>query len=286
MGWEELYIQQGGEVYIEWDHLIQRFKTPLTASMKGSERAVELLPSRGLESYDVLASRARVLTRVSANSWEELCGLIIEDLTDTLASPQLQQVQEELQKQFQEQEFPVVNRVALPHLMVPGLTRHEFVVVRPQKPLSTLDPTSKAAEAVVVLVGPKDVTEHLEILASLSHRAQERLADDLLMAETESTIRETLLRHDTYASVLLKADVPSQELAGKSLWQLGDLLPKGSLVSQVTRDGKSFVPGGNSKLKLGDRLLILGDKEATSELYLRYVKSSAAEESQPATLVS
>lgn len=275
MGWEELYIQQGGEVYVEWDHLIQRFRKPLTAEFGRSVEELSELPStRHHESYDVLASRARVISGVEAQTWGQLCDIIVEDLSESVPKQQVRLIQRELQKQFKEQEFPVVEKVALPHLMIPGLQRHELVVVQTTSPMATLDPTSEKVEVSVLLVGPKDVTEHLSILARLSSRAEERLADDLLTADSEMAVRETLLRHDTYVSVALEPDKAGQELAGKALWQLGSLLPKGCLVSQVTRDGESFVPSGNTKLQMGDRVLILGSQEATNELYFRYVKQA------------
>jgi MFS superfamily sulfate permease-like transporter len=275
MGWEELYIQQGGDVFIEWDHLIQRFKKPLTTELgRRSIDSKELPSTRVHESYDILASRARVIEAGEHTTWGTLCDTIVENLQGSVPSQQLRLIQRELQNQFKEQNFPVVDNVALPHLMVPGLPRHELIVVRTTNTLKTLDPLCGDIEATVLLLGPKEFTEHLNILARLSNRAEERLAHDLRSATTEMSVREALLRHDQYVVLTLEEGQPSGELVGKALWELGGQLPSGCLVAHIQRNGQSFVPGGNSQLQLEDRVLILGSVEATTQLYYRYIKTS------------
>lgn len=274
MGWEELYIQQGGEVYIEWDHLIERFRTPLTKSLGQTPESAELPSTRHHESYDVLASRARIIEANGTTSWQQLCDQIVSQLEGDVEPQVLRLIETELSQQFKEQTFPVVDSVALPHLMVPGLVRHEMLVVRTDKPLSTLDPTSEDVEVSVLLLGPKEFTEHLNILARLSNRAEERLAADLREAKSEMAIRETLLRHDKYVTLNLEAGKATEEFIGKALWQLGQTLPAGCLVAHVERGEQGFVPGGSSILKEGDRVLILGSEEATNRLYVAYVRQS------------
>ena len=84
-------------------------------------------------------------------------------------------------------------------------------------------------------------------------------------------VREALLRHETYVTVVVEEGQASAEFQGKMLWQLSDVLPKGCLVASVFRDGASFVPTGTTALKLGDRLLILGSQEACRLLFRKYV---------------
>jgi MFS superfamily sulfate permease-like transporter len=271
MGWEEAYIEDGGEVYIEWDHLIQRFKTPRSASPTDIEQA--LVPrTRTHETYDVLASRARVMKIEKGVNWGGLCDLITKELSETLTPEHLKLVQRGLQEQLLKQNFPVVKGVAMPHLMLPGLLRRDLVVVQPKGGMKTLDPTSGDVECLVILVGPKDFTEHLSILARLSSRAEENLASDLKKAESVMTVRETLLRHETYVTVRVVEGEPAQELAGKMLWQLSDVLPKGCLVASIHRDGHNFVPTGTTAAKMGDRLLILGSQAACRALFSQYVE--------------
>ncbi len=275
MGWEELYIEQGGEVYVEWDHLIQRFKTPLTTEL-GRRKCDVIEPplNRVHESYDILASRARVIEAGDQSSWASLCETLVESLRDSVPSQQIRLIQRELQTQFKEQTFPVVDSVALPHLMVPGLPRHELIVVRTKSTLKTLDPTAGNIEVTVLLLGPKEFTEHLSILARLSNRAEENLARDLREATTEMAVRETLLRHNEYVVVQVEKGKASFALAGKALWEIGEFLPEGCLIAHIDRGGKTFVPGGSTVLEQGDRILVIGSAEATTGLYYRYVKGS------------
>ena len=274
MGWEELYIQQGGEVYVEWDHLIRRFHKPLTTELGRTADTAELPSTRHHESYDVLASRADIIEVDASQDWAELADNIISGLDRSIPAAQLALIETELKAQFKDQTFPVVDKVALPHLMVPGLPRHDMLAVKLKKPLATLDPTSDLVEAMVLLVGPKEFTEHLDILTRLSHRAEERLAEDLRDADSEMAVREALLRHDRYVTVTIEKDKPTEELAGKALWQLGSLLPPGCLVSQIDRDGANIIPSGNTRFQIGDRVLILGSLEGTAILFERYVKEA------------
>lgn len=272
MGWEELYIQQGGDVFIEWDHLIQRFKTPLTREFGKTEVPLALQNTRSHESYDVLAARANVIEVEKPLAWNSLADKIVAGMNEHIPAPQVGLIKEELEQQFLSQTFPVVDGVALPHLMVPGLSRHEMVVVQLPESIETLDPTSGSVESMVLLIGPKDFTEHLNILARLGERAEERLAHDLRNCQGEMSVRETLLRHDGYVTVAIDSDSAVEDFAGKALWQLGKTLPAGCLVAQIERDGESFVPGGSTTLKQGDRVLILGSRDATTELFGQYVR--------------
>ena len=275
MSWEELYIQQGGEVYIEWDHLIDRFQRPLSSETSEDNSEITELPVIARhQSYDLLAARARVVRSEQTSEWRPLGETIMEQLDSSLAPGHTRLIREELQRQLVGQDFPVVDGVAMPHLMIPGLPRHELVVVLPDEPVPTLDPTSPPVEALVLLVGPKDFTEHLEILAGLSQRATEHLAEDLKKTTTEMEVREALLRHDRYVSIGLEPSAPSKDFIGKALWQLGEQLPQGSLVAILTRGERDFVPGGNTVLKAGDRILVLGSEEGTRELFANYVKES------------
>lgn len=272
MRWEESYLLAGGDVYIEWDHLMERFHKPLTAEISRLSEVVEPPSSRAYESYDILASRALVIDTRYASSWDALGQEILKSLPLRLPQQALTALQKELSLQLSHGSFPVVGGVALPHVMVEGLTRHELLVVRMAEPLEAPG-EPQTVEATLILLGPKNVTEHLNILARISERAEEQLLRDLRQAEDELSVRETLLRHDRYVTVFLEPGKESETLSGKSLWQLSDLLPKGCLVSYIDREGQSFVPTGSTKLQLGDRLLILGSEQATASLYYRFVKA-------------
>ncbi len=271
MGWEELYIQQGGEVFIEWDHLIERFRTPLTSTL-GRRSGPEMPMTRPHESYDVLAARARIVEAEEANCWEDLTQAVVGALRGAVGQAQLLLIESDLREQLSRQDFPVVEGVALPHLMIPGLARHEIIVVRTARPLATLDPTSDSVGLSVLLIGPKEFTEHLNILAHLSNRAEERLAADLDGVKGEMNVRQALLRHDRHITLVLNGGKASEDLVGKALWQAGQVLPPGCLVAQVERGEDSFVPTGATVLQSGDRILILGAVEATSQLFETYIK--------------
>lgn len=275
MGWEELYLQQGGEVFIEWDHLVKRFKRPLTSELgKHSDR--DLRPTREHESFDVLAARARLAHLQSNSGWPECATAVTDALVGSTPEAQVRLIREGLEQQFLSQDFPVVEGAALPHLTIPGMPRQELVVVKSQSPLRTLDPTEQDVKIVIVLVSPPRISDHLNILARLSSRAEEGVAADLSRVDSELEIREALLRHSNYVTVFLEPSRPSAALAGKALWELSGVLPPGSLVALVDRGESSFVPRGNTQLKLGDRILVLGSEAAVANVFSRYVQKTSA----------
>lgn len=271
MSWEERYYLNGGEVSIEWDDLIQRFRRPTATDLKLPYRT-NPTPPRRYECLDLLASRAHVLPTSQNRNWEALGREIVERFPIPLPKETLVQLERKLQTQLALGAFSVVKGVALPHIMLDGVTRHELVVV---KLASLLRPRNEqqSVETVVLLVSPEAFTEHLNILARLSSRAEENLSVDLRLANDELSVREALLRHSSYVTMTLESDRESEALADKALWQLSGVFPKGCLVTYIDREGESFVPTGNTRLKLGDRLLILGSREATSALYHRFVRA-------------
>ncbi len=233
MGWEELYIQQGGQVFIEWDHLIQRFHRPRSSETTGLPTGE---PRR--ETYDVLASRARLL---------RLDNLACSDSVAEAIAGSLNIESTKLRRQFAKEAFPVVRGVGLPHITEEGLSRNELTVILG----SSCD--HPKIQVMVVLAGPPDFSQHHAILAKLIDLAEDGLAEKLTVSQTEMSTREALIEN-RYLS--LQVDEASQ-LAGKALWEFVSELPRGSLVTYVERSGKSVVPTGKTVLETGDQLLVL-----------------------------
>lgn len=270
LGWEEAYLAKGGEVFVEWDHLVARFHRPLTADL-GSQSTFR--PARReRESFDRLASRARLIELDHHYGWAELAGSLSDRLSPSVPEAQRRMIREGLDEQFRGQSFPVVRAVGLPHLMVPGMSGPELLVVKTTTPLRTLDPTEADLRLLVILLGPPSFAGHTSLLAELSERAEEGLAGELLGAESQAETRQALLHHRRYLTLRVESEGPTAELAGKALWQLTSLWPAGTLVAQIERQSKCFVPGGASVVQTGDHLLILGEDAAIDSLFDRFVR--------------
>ncbi len=57
-------------------------------------------------------------------------------------------------------------------------------------------------------------------------------------------------------------EVTAEELVGRTLREIGPKLPGGCLVALVARDGETAVPDGDFTLQRGDRITVLGQRDA------------------------
>lgn len=271
MGWEELYIQQGGQVFIEWDHLITRFHKPKTHEL-GLDIESQSQPKRQHETYDVLAARAQIVDLQRAAGWHSLAEAISLSLDSWVPNYQRQAIQQGLREQFESGAYLREEEVLLPHLMLAGIARHEMVLVRLQEDLSHLEPGLQKVRTIVALLGPLKTSEHLNILARLSNRVDEGLADDVAAAETRPQLRRALLKHRKFVNLILNSSQPSQVFIDKAVWQVSKKLPSDTLIAQIYRDGQDVIPSGSTVLKAGDKLLILGAEPALEQIAQDYLE--------------
>ena len=64
----------------------------------------------------------------------------------------------------------------------------------------------------------------------------------------------------------------SADLGGRKIRELD--LPAGCLVAAVRRAGRTLVPSGETEIRLGDRLLVIGEPGSIQELFERYGSGS------------
>lgn len=173
---------------------------------------------------------------------------------------------------------PVSHGIALPHLRLPDLDRHEMVMVRTRQGVSVeiSEEFVKEADspspvyAFFFLISPEENPgQHLRILAQLAGRANdEKFISNWLAAQNEQEIKEILLRDDRFLSLILKPDDKTVSLIGKAIYDLN--LPEGSLIALIHRAGNIIIPRGHTVLQEGDRLTIVGYPEGIEKLYREY----------------
>ncbi len=162
---------------------------------------------------------------------------------------------------------PVTKGVALPHLSLEGIENPEMVIVRalggitlaaPDMELN-LDNPSSTVQAIFFLISPKENPgQHLRILAQIARRIdQMEFRIDWEGAQSEAELKEVLLKEEHFLYLNLRPDTPAGELIGKSLKEIH--LPGGNLIPVIRRDHQNIIPMGDTVLKVGDRLTILGD---------------------------
>lgn len=271
MAWEELYIQQGGQVFIEWDHLITRLHRPLTKEI-GLEYVETRFGSKSYETFDVLAARASVIDLESAQSWDEVAKAIAGVLETWVPEEQTKMVVDRLNKHFQDGSFLTVSGVLIPHLMVAGISRRELIMVRFKEGLDSLDPQLAPVHCLVALIGPPKTSEHLAILARLTNRAEEGLANQITEVTSRQSLRKLLLRNSRFVALPIDSSGATADLVGMAVWQIAKELPSNTLLAHIDRDGEELIPGGSTILEHGDRVLILGTESAVAQIFERYIK--------------
>ncbi len=276
-GWYTYYAQpriaREGAIYHVFERLGRRRFAGLDRELR------DLMKEKGLRAedpFDQVVARAYVMDLSSAE-----LGAVIKGASDLLQR-RLPVGAEGLIEAFgrgvRMGGTPVSHGAALLHTRLPEFDRSEVVLVRCrgglQVDMDDDEMMRRAAEspirAVFFLVsGEIDPGRHLRILAQLAGRVEdERFMEEWLASSDEQELKETLLRDDRFLSLKLESGGRSEALIGRALNELG--LPPGCLVALIRRYGSTIVPRGQTVLREGDRLTIIGEPEGLAEFSERY----------------
>jgi len=280
MSWEEQYINQGGQVYVEWDHLIGRFNRPLTreiaekGAVQGAIHQIEQ-EDRG-DTYDALVARGALL-EIEASHYEEVVEQVVQVLGSKLDGNAASRVRSALLHEFAETGPPSMGYAAVPNLLLHELTRPELVLVRCKQGIrisrSGLEKPITATCLLFLLSPSNAVGEHLRVLAALASRLEEATEQAWLEAIQPEQLRDFLLRHRRFVSLAIQSGERSEEFAGKAVWEVASTLPASCLIAWLDREGKGIVPKGNTKIQVGDRITILGTPDDISEVFSTYLRA-------------
>ena len=114
--------------------------------------------------------------------------------------------------------------------------------------------------------------QQLRMLSSILNIAErDHFIKDTLSLNSPREIIEYLLQDKRYISFSLSRSEPSQILIDKKLMDVP--LPRDVLVVFVDRNHNSFSPRGNTVLKEGDVLTIIGEPGSINRLYDKYIFS-------------
>lgn len=123
-----------------------------------------------------------------------------------------------------------------------------------------------SVDALLFLASPDDhTTQHLRLLAQLAAVTEEpTFSQAWSRADTEQDLLETVLRDERFVSIEVTEHGPT------ALWvdqRLRDLnFPGDTLVALVRRGGRSLIPHGDTTLRNGDRITIVGRSGDVSQL--------------------
>ena len=124
--------------------------------------------------------------------------------------------------------------------------------------------------AVFFLVSPRaHPRRHLRCLAQLASRMDESsFIEEWRAARDEQELKETLLHHERYLSLRLRAGDKTEEFIGKPVREVS--LSARNLIALVRRRGKFLVPNGSTVLEAGDRLTVIGEPASIDRLHELY----------------
>lgn len=104
----------------------------------------------------------------------------------------------------------------------------------------------------------KETSQHLRFLAHLAEMIdQERFLQRWLEAGDEMELREILLRDERFINLRIRSSNRTREMIGKKIREID--LPGESLVTILKRGGETVIPHGDTVVRKGDRLSIIGE---------------------------
>lgn len=74
-----------------------------------------------------------------------------------------------------------------------------------------------------------------------------------------------------------EVEVTAETLVGRTVADLSDDIPSGTIIGLVSRDGENMVPDGSFELKEGDRVTFLGQREAVKTAISRFNPDEATD---------
>jgi basic amino acid/polyamine antiporter, APA family len=276
-GWYFYYAQsrvvRGGAIYHLFARLGQRQYAGLDRELRG------ILKEKGLridDPYDQIVARAAVINEPGQTTFEDIVHKAAGKLAVHLPVS-AEQLADSIMEGTRVGATPVSKGVALPHVRLPGLDHALMVLVRTPKGVSvqidhnlTDHGKDQSIYAAIFLVSPEDdAALHLRILAQVAqHVDDEQFMTKWLATDDERKLKEALLHEERFFQLVLEQDVPSEALIDQPLRDLH--LPEGCLVAIVDRASEMIVPRGDTILRLGDRLTIVGLPDSIVELRQRY----------------
>lgn len=283
--WFQFYargkVARHGAIY----HWFERLGRSRYAGLEAELR--EILKEKGLrdeDPYDEVVTRASVLDIHGKVDFEELAQRAIQLIAQQHPMVPIENAQDfagslRTNYVFEEQ------GVALPNLRLAELDHTELVMVRLRSPLTIAYTSDEADEGMreakvfglFFLVSPEDNPgQHLRLLTQISRHVEEpEFGIDWVGALDEQELKEVLLHSDRLLTLWLDNHHRTGELLGRPVSQLE--LPQSCLIALINRDGDVVVPRGNTVLKTGDRITLIGDEKDISDLFHQYVGEHTAE---------
>jgi basic amino acid/polyamine antiporter, APA family len=241
-----------------------------------------ILQERGAsegDSFDELVARARIIDVDGRTTLAPVSRRVAENLTSMLSIDETE-LRTRLEAATARGIVPHGAPAAIFDLPVGGIERSEVVLARVKRGVR-IDGAGRfpgsgstgqevdgggTVAALIFLVTPEEqITQHLRLLAQLVSmvevpgfvRAWRRAGND-------QELLETLLRDERFATFVVGDPGPPAGMVDKRLREID--FPGDTLVALVRRGDRGIVPHGDTLLREGDRLTIIGSPEHVAAL--------------------
>jgi amino acid transporter/mannitol/fructose-specific phosphotransferase system IIA component (Ntr-type) len=267
-------VVRGGALLHWFERLGQRRFEGLDPELRGilKEKGV-----RAEDAFDEVVARAYTLDLKEDDSFEEATRRAANRLAQRLPVG-AEHLVEGFLHGTRTGATPVSHGTALPHLRIQGVAAPEMVLARSVSGLTvdvgdqfTDEQHGERIHAVFFLVSPEENPgQHLRLLAGVAGRADDDdFMDAWLAAEEPGDFREAVLRDERFLSLHIAVRAPTGSLVGVAVKDVP--WPEGTLLALVRREGAILIPSGDTALRAGDRLSIVGHAEGIRAVRARYL---------------
>jgi len=268
-------VIRNGAIYHIFERLGKSRYSGLDTELRG------ILKEKGLRAedpFDHIVARSHVIDLKEKNEFDDVVKIASEWFCK-FVNHSSQEIMELFLEGTKIGATPVTHNIALPHLRLKGFKRTELVLVRCidgvhiklNNPLTDFKEENEIVKAVFFLISPEsDPAQHLRILAQIAGRVdQDSFDSDWQNALDEHQIREAILNEERFLPLEIKKEENSEVMIGQQIHDLE--IPNGCLIIWLRRDDQILIPRGNTIIKDGDRLTIIGDKEGIKKMKLKYL---------------
>ena len=269
----------------------------------------QIIKEKGLredDPFDDVVSRAGFIDAQADWDYGRIADAAAEHLAPRLPSLSADEVRQRIAEPYHDPDTLVSHQAMLPHFRVADLDQPELLLVRcrhglsipvaprPTRPTRQDDsapeevnervkrreeeqrqrdaaaPDRVTVKAIFFLISPQDEPGlHLRVLAQIANRLEtEGFMGRWCEADGEQKLKETLLHHERFLAVRLRPGTATAALIDRPLAEVE--LPEDTLVSLITRRGRTFPPRGRTILRQDDRLTIIGTTESIDQVYQRF----------------
>jgi basic amino acid/polyamine antiporter, APA family len=244
-----------------------------------------ILQERGADeedSFDELIARARVIEIPDKADLDDVLAQVAGSLRAQLERP-LEDLDDAIRLASARGVVPDGAPAAIYDLFRDDLQRPEVVLVRAKRgvrigggrrfPGSEHNGDANDGGAggprvysLLFLLSPEGrLTQHLRLLAQLVTMVEdEEFPRRWRQAHDDQTLLETLLRDERFASLVVGSKGPPEEMVNQRLRDVD--FPGNMLVALVRRGDQTIVPSGDTLLRAGDRITVIGAPADVAQL--------------------